>query len=72
MSDTIHTVPVNDLIEHYSDGRDCPCGPEIVPIERDDGSIAFQLVHHALDGREHFEDGHDRSACPACIAEGRV
>jgi hypothetical protein len=57
VTDTIHTVPINDLIEHYSDGRDCPCGPETIPVERDDGSIAFQLVHHALDGREHFEDG---------------
>lgn len=52
MSDTIHTVPVNDLIEHDSDGGDCICGPTVVPIEREDGSIAWQMIHHSLDGRE--------------------
>jgi hypothetical protein len=40
-------------------------------VERADGSIAFQSVHHALDGREHFEPDHDRANCPGCIVEGR-
>jgi hypothetical protein len=71
-ADDFHTYPVNDLIEHVTDGGDCPCGPTTVPLKRDDGSIAFQQVHHALDGREHFEDDHDRANCPGCIAEGRT
>jgi hypothetical protein len=71
-TDTIHTVPVNDIVEHLTDGEDCPCGPETIPVERDDGSLGFQLVHHALDGREHLEPDHDRAACPACVTEGRA
>lgn len=65
--DTFHVVPIDDLIDHNPDGEDCPCGPETVPVERDDGSIAWQVIHHALDGREHDEDDHDRSRCPSCI-----
>jgi hypothetical protein len=72
VSDTLHTVPVNDIVEHITTGEDCPCGPTTVPVERDDGSIAFTVTHHALDGREHFEADHDRANCPGCIAEGRT
>lgn len=40
-SDTYHVMPVNDLIDHDSSGEeDCVCGPEILPVERDDGSMA--------------------------------
>lgn len=67
-SDTIHVVPVDDLIEHDSDGGECPCGPETVPIEREDGSIGWKVIHHALDGREHREEGHDKANCPSCQA----
>lgn len=66
--DTSHTYSVDDLIEHDTDGGECPCGPETVPVERDDGSIAWQVIHHALDGREHDEEGHDKEACPSCSA----
>lgn len=52
----IHTVPVNDLIEHDTD-IGCVCGPDIQPVEREGGSIAFVVVHHSLDGREATEDG---------------
>lgn len=52
MSDTIHTFPVNDLIEHITDGGDCPCGPTTEPVERDDGSIAWHVIHSSLDARE--------------------
>jgi hypothetical protein len=52
-SDTYHVVPVNDLIDHDSSGEeDCVCGPEILPVERDDGSFGWVVSHHSLDGRE--------------------
>jgi hypothetical protein len=56
VSDAYHVVPVNDLIEHDSSGeRDCICGPETVPVERDDGSMGWLVSHHSLDGRELHE-----------------
>lgn len=55
MSDAIHTFPVNDLVEHDTDGGDCICGPTTVPVERDDGSMGWQVIHHSLDGREAHE-----------------
>lgn len=64
--ETFHTYPVNDLIEHVIDGSDCPCGPRTDPIECDDGSIGWHVVHHSLDGREHGELDHDRGSCPGC------
>jgi hypothetical protein len=64
----IHTIPINDLITHVTDGSDCPCGPTVIPIERADGSMAFQYVHHSLDGREFAEkqDGEPSFTCPIC------
>jgi hypothetical protein len=50
----LHVMPIDDLIEHTSTD-DCPCGPTDMPIERDDGSIAWLSVHHSLDGRETTE-----------------
>jgi hypothetical protein len=47
----IHTYPLNDSIEHDTSGGDCPCGPEVIPVEREDGSMGWQIVHHSLDGR---------------------
>ncbi len=67
-SDTHHVVPIDDLIEHDTDGGDCPCGPEVQPVERDDGSMGWLQVHHALDGREHDEENHDKAECPGCRA----
>jgi hypothetical protein len=57
MSDDDHHIyPVGDLIEHDVSGDDdCICGPTVEPVERDDGSIAYVIVHHALDGRELSE-----------------
>lgn len=52
----IHVMPVDDLIEH--EYVDCVCGPEVVPIECDDGSIAWLYVHDSLDGRELHEPDH--------------
>ena len=51
MSEAIHTIPVNDLIEHDCEG-DCICGPEVIPVPRDDGSMGWLISHHSLDGRE--------------------
>ena len=51
----VHVVPVNDLIDHATNGDDCVCGPDTEPVERDDGSIGYMIVHHSLDGRELSE-----------------
>ena len=52
----IHVEPINDLIEHINDENgDCPCGPEIRPVEREDGSINWLFFHHSLDNREAHE-----------------
>lgn len=69
MAEAIHTIPLDDLIVHVTDGEDCPCGPEVRPVECDDGHINWQIVHHALDGREHSEPDHDRANCPLCADE---
>ena len=52
----LHTFPVNDIIEHDTGGDDCPCGPTVIPVKRDDGSMAWQMIHHSLDGRELKEE----------------
>lgn len=62
---TTHVFPVNDLVEHETDGGDCVCGPR---TEYVDGE--WIIVHHALDGREHSEPDHDRYECPLCSDAG--
>ncbi|MBP7632211.1 MAG: hypothetical protein KA758_17280 [Acidimicrobiales bacterium] len=54
MSDTgpLHVFPIGDLVEHDTDGGGCICGPRDEPVWRDDGSCAWLVVHHALDGRD--------------------
>lgn len=54
---TLHTYPVNDLIDHEVDGDDCPCGPTTEPVPRADGSFGWLVTHHSLDGRELHEEG---------------
>lgn len=51
----VHTYPVGDLIEHDTDGGDCPCGPTVEPVFREDGSNGWHVIHHSLDGREEGE-----------------
>ena len=51
----IHVYPLADLIEHDTAGDDCVCGPESIPVERDDGSFGWVISHHSLDGRERYE-----------------
>jgi hypothetical protein len=50
-----HVYPINDLVEHDTSGGDCVCGLTTEPVERDDGSLGYMIVHHSLDGRERFE-----------------
>jgi hypothetical protein len=52
---TVHCYPVGDLVDHDTDGDECICGPTTEPVERDDGSIGWLVVHHSLDGREQRE-----------------
>lgn len=58
-SDTVHVYPVNDLVEHEIEGQDCVCGPEVEPVEREDGSFGWLVKHHSLDGRELNEGNVD-------------
>lgn len=52
----IHVIPVDDLIDHETDpDTECVCGPEVEPVERDDGSMGWLVKHHSLDGREKHE-----------------
>lgn len=56
MGQTLHVVPIGDLIDHDTSGEQpsCVCGPEVehVPAENGDGWL---IIHHSLDGREHDE-----------------
>lgn len=65
MGQTVHTFPVDDLIDHVTEGTDCPCGPTVEHVEGEDGD-GWHIVHHSLDGREHGEPDHDRAECPLC------
>jgi hypothetical protein len=56
--DSIHVIPVGDLIDHDVDTDDgCVCGPTTEPVQRLDGTVGWMLVHHSLDGRETSEKG---------------
>lgn len=51
MSDgLVHVLPVNDVLEHL-ELRQCWCRPNVVTFP----DRAVIVVHHAADGREHFE-----------------
>ena len=63
-TDDVHVSPVGDLIEHDVDGGDCPCGPTTKPVPRDDGSMGWVILHHALDGREFAEHDYTGPAMP--------
>lgn len=66
LADAVHLIPVDDLIEHDTSGNPCVCGPDALPGYYDDGTVAYHVIHHSLDGREHSEPDHDREACPLC------
>jgi hypothetical protein len=50
MTERIHVLPVNDLIDHEDSG-DCVCGPD---TEFTEGGAV--ITHHSLDGRELCHD----------------
>lgn len=58
MGQTVHVIPIADLIDHDTSGEPCVCGPDVehVPAEGGDGWV---ITHHSLDGRERFEDDVD-------------
>lgn len=49
MKGDVHVLPLNDAIEHL-ESRSCLCRPRIEEI-----SLHAVVIHHAADGREHFE-----------------
>lgn len=51
----LHVWPESDIVEHDLDSDDCVCGPTSEPIKREDGSVAWIITHHSLDGREQHE-----------------
>jgi hypothetical protein len=51
----IHVFPTGDLIDHDTDGGECPCGPTSEPVKREDGSVGWVVIHASLDGREAKE-----------------
>lgn len=53
-NEPVHVLPVNDLIDH-EESDVCVCGPEVEPVEREDGSMGWLVKHHSLDGRETHE-----------------
>ncbi len=55
MTDVLHVIPVDDLIDHDTSGDGCPCGPRTEAVFRDDGSCGWLLRHQSLDGREQQE-----------------
>jgi hypothetical protein len=55
----VHVVPVDDLIDHATDGSDCPCGPRVEAVPDDDGAMGWLHVHHSLGGRELTERAPD-------------
>jgi hypothetical protein len=48
---TVHTIPINDIIEHDTNSDECVCGPDIIYVENG----GKQVIHHSLDGREFRE-----------------
>jgi hypothetical protein len=50
----VHVTPCGDLVVHDLD-EECVCGPTHHPVQRDDGSVGWMMVHHSLDGREAEE-----------------
>lgn len=52
LTDRVFVIPVDDLVAHEEESEDCICGPRVEPVKREDGSIGWVVIHHALDGRE--------------------
>ena len=56
MSNIVHVLPVNDLMEHEDEGDDCWCGVSIEPVrDEETGAVGWLITHQSLDGRERDE-----------------
>lgn len=52
MGQTVHVLPVNDLIKHI-ESEDCQCKPVTEPVKNEEtGDIGWLISHNAADGRE--------------------
>jgi len=54
-ADSVHVLPVGDVVDHEDMGDECVCGPTSEPVKRDDGSMGWVIIHNSLDGREISE-----------------
>lgn len=54
MTNSVHVVPVGDLMQHDTDAA-CACGPTIQAVKDEHGNIGWMYVHRSLDGREWTE-----------------
>lgn len=66
MGQTVHTFPINDVVEHDTDNFDaCICGPDVEYVEGG-GKL---VTHHSLDGREiqpaNSQSGDEAEVSPA-------
>lgn len=48
MTKVLHVYPLDDAIEHVLHADECVCGPTLVPVSSDDGTVAWMYTHHAL------------------------
>lgn len=46
----LHVIPQHDLMLHLANG--CACSPRRYPVGLPDGTVKWQVVHNALDGRD--------------------
>ena len=51
ISNSLHIVPINDLIEHNTDSDECFCDPVLY---KSDGERTI-VKHNSFDGREQNE-----------------
>lgn len=54
---TVHVYPNDDAVEHFTDGSDCLCDPDIEVVTSSAGNVGLLVIHHSLDGREFGERG---------------
>jgi hypothetical protein len=55
MAGNWHVYPLNDLVEHDTEGDECVCGATTEAVPDDDGGFGWVIKHHSLDGREARE-----------------
>lgn len=50
--DKFHVSPIDDLIEHYTDGDGCHCEPRTKYLTDDEGDGYLIVLHNSYDFRE--------------------